>query len=100
MDTPMQVPLSFFQEWAPAVRSHAASLGKHNFGMFAELYCTRERAATMVGRGVTKSFDARGLTIGRELIGTDDQRAFDGGIHYPLYYWFTVKSRFVKLTYD
>jgi len=51
MDTPMQVPRYFFQRWCPAVKAHAASLGKNDFFIFGEFYCARERAATMVGRG-------------------------------------------------
>ena len=34
MDTPMQVPLSFFKRWVPAVKAHARSLGKNNFFVF------------------------------------------------------------------
>ena len=55
MDTPMQVSLSFFKRWAPAVKAHAKSLGKDNFFIFGELYCSREQAATMVGRGRTRT---------------------------------------------
>jgi hypothetical protein len=83
----MQVPLSFFQQWAPAVRKHANSLGKKNFGIFGEFYCTRERAATMTGRGMEKQVDAHGRIIRRSFIGTDEQETMDGGIHYPFYFW-------------
>lgn len=51
MDTPMQVPLGFFKHWVPALKEHAASLGKHNFFVFGEFFCERGRDATMVGRG-------------------------------------------------
>ena len=47
----MQVPLNFFKVWAPAMRQHAASLGKERFGIFGEFYVTPSRYATMTGRG-------------------------------------------------
>jgi hypothetical protein len=91
MDTPMQVPLSFFQDWVPAVRKHAESLGKQNFGFWAEFYCTRERASTMTGRGMTKEFDRSGNVVAQSFIGTEETRTFDGGLHYPVSYWFRVR---------
>lgn len=81
MDTPMQVPLDFFQNWGPAVRSFAASLGKDNFLIFGEFYCSRERAATMTGRGRTPN------QYGQESFISNDLYAFDGGIHYPFFFW-------------
>lgn len=32
VDTPMQVPLSFYKAWVPAVKAHAQGLGKKSFG--------------------------------------------------------------------
>jgi hypothetical protein len=87
VDTPMQVPLSFFQQWSSSIRNYAASLGKRNFGIFGEFYCTRERGATMTGRGVVRSYDRTGRLVSRKFIGNDAQMAMDGGIHYPLYFW-------------
>ncbi|MDB5105120.1 MAG: symbB [Fibrobacteres bacterium] len=82
MDTPMQVPLDFFQAWAPAVRAHAASLGKSDFLIFGEYYCPRERAATMTGRGKTPDMYNRNAFI-------DNSRfTLHGGINYPMYWWF------------
>jgi len=82
MDTPMQVPLSFFKRWAPAVKAHAASLGKHNFFIFGEFYCERGRAATMVNRGKEPSM------WGNPSWFISEDRAMDGGINYPLYWSF------------
>lgn len=39
----MQNPLSFFQAWAPAVRNYAKTLGKDNFFIFGEFFCTMNR---------------------------------------------------------
>lgn len=87
MDTPMQQPLFFFKRWVPAVKEYAASLGKNNFFIFGEFYCTRERASTMTGRGKTPDMYGKELYI-------DNIHTMDGGIHYPLYYWFmeTIKE--------
>lgn len=74
MDTPMQVPLSFFKRWVPAIKAHARSLGKDNFFTFAEFYCDRPRAGTMVGRGKSNG----------QLIPGDF--TFDGGINYNFYF--------------
>jgi alpha-1,3-glucan synthase len=82
MDTPMQVPLNFFQRWAPAVRAHAASLGKQDFLLFGEFYCSRERASTMTGRGKTPSM------YGQENYINWNARTMHGGIDYPVYWWF------------
>eukprot|EP00933_Yihiella_yeosuensis_P064573 TRINITY_DN67_c2_g1_i1.p1 TRINITY_DN67_c2_g1~~TRINITY_DN67_c2_g1_i1.p1 ORF type:complete len:1571 (-),score=243.24 TRINITY_DN67_c2_g1_i1:172-4884(-) len=51
VDTPMQVPLSFFKKWAPSIREHARLLGKDRFGLFGEFFVAPERFATMTGRG-------------------------------------------------
>ncbi len=81
VDTPMQVPLYFFQRWAPAVRAHAASLGKDNFLIFGEFYCSRPRAATMTGRGkVPSQYGDPSAFIG-------DAYTMDGGINYRFYDW-------------
>lgn len=82
MDTPMQVPLSFFKRWAPAVKAHAASLGKHNFFIFGEFYCERGRGATMVNRGKEPSM------WGNPSWFISEDRGMDAGINYPLYWSF------------
>ena len=81
MDTPMQVPLYFFQRWAPAVKAHAASLGKDNFLIFGEFFGTRGRAATMTGRGKDPTMWGTTSFIGAEY-------TMDGGINYPAYWSF------------
>jgi glycosidase len=81
MDTPMQVPLYFFQRWTPAIRDFAKSLGKDNFLIFGEFFCPRERAATMVGRGKTPQMWGKNQFI-------SDDRTFDSGLHYPVFWWF------------
>jgi len=86
MDTPMQVPLEFFKEWAPAVKRHAKSLGKNNFFIFGEYYCSRERAATMVGRG------RRPDQWGQPYSFIDDRYAMDAGINYRFYYDFVASA--------
>ncbi|MBN8549680.1 MAG: hypothetical protein J0M12_10225, partial [Deltaproteobacteria bacterium] len=78
IDTPMQVPLSFFKKWTPAVKSHAEKLGKANFFMFGELYAQRARAATMIGRGKTPDQYGKDAWISGEI-------AMDSGIHYGFY---------------
>jgi len=78
IDTPMQVPLSFFKAWAPAVRAHAASLGKHRFGMFGEFYVSSPRYATMTGRG-------RDRTMYNQDRFIDEVATMKGGIVYPYY---------------
>lgn len=89
----MQVPLSFFQQWIPSIREHAASLGKRNFGVFGEFYCSRERASTMTGRGMTKTFDSHGNVVSRTRISGDATVMMDGGINYPMYHWFANSIR-------
>jgi len=86
MDTPMQVPLEFFKEWAPAVKNHARSLGKDNFFIFGEFYCGRERAATMVGRG------RRPDQWGQPFSFIDDRYSMDAGINYRFYYDFVASA--------
>jgi glycosidase len=87
MDTPMQVPLAFFQAWAPAVKAHAASLGKSDFLIFGEFFCPRERAATMTGRGKTPDMYNRNAFI-------DGSRyTMHGGINYPMFWWFNDAVR-------
>eukprot|EP00930_Biecheleria_cincta_P087704 TRINITY_DN7693_c0_g1_i1.p1 TRINITY_DN7693_c0_g1~~TRINITY_DN7693_c0_g1_i1.p1 ORF type:complete len:1363 (-),score=146.28 TRINITY_DN7693_c0_g1_i1:10-4098(-) len=76
IDTPMQVPLAFYKAWAPAMREHARSLGKNNFGLFGEFYVAIGRYSTMMGRG-------RDHTL--NLI--DNVTTMNGGIVYP-YYWY------------
>jgi glycosidase len=82
MDTPMQVPRYFFQRWCPAVKSHAASLGKNDFFIFGEFYCSRERAATMVGRGKSPNMYGNGFAF------IDGDYTMDGGINYRAYFDF------------
>lgn len=86
MDTPMQVPLYFFKRWTPAVKAHAKSLGKKNFFIFGEFYCSRERAATMVGRGRTPQMYGQPFTF------IDDDYTMDSGINYRFYYDFVIKA--------
>lgn len=82
MDTPMQVPLYFFKRWVPAVKAHARSLGKHNFFIFGEYYCPRERSATMVGRGKTPD------QWGNPFAHIDGEYTMDAGINYDFYFKF------------
>ena len=82
MDTPMQVPRYFFQRWCPAVKAHAASLGKSDFFIFGEFYCSRERAATMVGRGKSPN------QYGNPSAFIDGDFTMDGGINYRAYFDF------------
>jgi glycosidase len=82
MDTPMQVPRYFFRNWAPAVKAHAASLGKNDFFIYGEYYCSRERAATMVGRGRSPN------QYGQPFSFQDTAYAMDGGINYRIYFDF------------
>jgi alpha-1,3-glucan synthase len=88
MDTPMQQPLYFFKRWVPALKEYAASLGKSNFFIFGEFYCSRERAATMTGRGKTPDMYGKDEFI-------DNIPTMDSGINYPLYSWFmeTIKEQ-------
>lgn len=86
MDTPMQVPLYFFKRWVPAVKDHAAALGKDNFFIFGEFYCDRGRAATMVGRGKEPSMH------GNPNWFISDAFTMDGGINYPLYWSFFMPA--------
>ncbi len=78
MDTPMQVPISFFEYWLPDVRTHAEKLGKKNFLFFAELYCSTEFAATLLGRGRDNTQYAKDEYL-------RDNALFDGGIDYLTY---------------
>jgi alpha-1,3-glucan synthase len=82
MDTPMQVPRYFFQRWCPAVRAQAAALGKNDFFIFGEFYCSRERAATMVGRGKDPSM------WGNSSAFLDGDFTMNGGINYRAYFDF------------
>src|ERR1039457_6163284 len=82
MDTPMQVPRYFFQRWCPAVKAHAASLGKNDFFIFGEFYCSRERAATMVGRGKSPN------QYGNPTAFIDGDFTMAGGINYRAYFDF------------
>jgi len=82
MDTPMQVPRYFFQRWCPAVKAHAASLGKNDFFIFGEFYCSRERAATMVGRGKSPN------QYGDPYAFSDGDYTMAGGINYRAYFDF------------
>jgi len=82
MDTPMQVPRDFFRAWCPAVKAHAASLGKSDFFIFGEFYCSRERAATMVGRGKSPN------QYGDPYAFIDGDYTMDGGINYRAYFDF------------
>ena len=81
VDTPMQVPLSFFKSWIPQIKDYAKSLGKSNFFVFGEFYCSKEKASTMTGRGKTPSMYNANNFI-------DNTASFDSGIHYPMYFWF------------
>lgn len=86
MDTPMQVALEFFKSWTPEIKAHAARLGKTNFLIFGEHYCSRQRAATMIGRGKTPPMFG-------EFGGTIDQRvAMDSGINYRMYFDFFMPT--------
>jgi hypothetical protein len=76
MDTPMQVPRYFFECWCPAVKTHAAALGKNDFFIFGEFYCSRERAATMVGRGKSPN------QYGDPYAFIDGDYTMAGGINY------------------
>lgn len=82
MDTPMQVPRYFFQRWCPAVKAHAATLGKSDFFIFGEFYCARERAATMVGRGKSPNQWGNGAAF------IDGDYTMAGGINYRAYFDF------------
>jgi glycosidase len=82
MDTPMQVPRYFFQRWCPAVKAHAAALGKSDFFIFGEFYCARERAATMVGRGKSPN------QYGNPSAFIDGDFTMAGGINYRAYFDF------------
>ena len=88
VDTPMQVPVYFFQNWIPEIKSYAAQLGKKNFFVFGEFYCTKEKASSMTGRGKSPHMYRNNSFI-------SDKYMFDGGIHYPMYHWFlnTIKDQ-------
>lgn len=47
----------------------------------------------MTGRGISKKMDRFGRVLERNFIGNDDQVTMDGGIHYPLYFWFQEAVR-------
>ena len=44
VDTPMQVPLNFYKTWCPAMREHAATVGKQRFGIFGEFFVSVQRS--------------------------------------------------------
>lgn len=88
VDTPMQVPLPFYKQWAPAIRRYAKTLGKEQFGIFGEFYVTTERYATMTGRGRDNTMYGQEQFIPGEA-------TLKGGIVYP-YYWYT----FTALVYN
>ncbi|KAL0487147.1 alpha-amylase [Acrasis kona] len=81
MDTPMQVPLEFFQRWAPAVKNYAKKLGKDNFYIVGEFFCPKERSSTMTGRGKSPNMYGKDQYIGKVA-------TMDAGINYPIYWWF------------
>lgn len=81
VDTPMEVPLEFFQKWIGEVKSFAGILGKKNFYIFGEYYCNKELASTMTGRGKSPHMYGKEMYIG-------DKYMFDGGINYSFYKWF------------
>ena len=82
MDTPMQVPRYFFENWCTAVKAYAATLGKSDFFIFGEFYCSRERAVTMVGRGRTPA------QYGNPYGFINNTYTMDGGINYRIYFDF------------
>jgi len=82
MDTPMQVPRYFFENWCTAVKAYAATLGKDDFFIFGEFYCSRERAVTMVGRGRTPA------QYGDPYSFINSTYTMDGGINYRIYFDF------------
>lgn len=82
MDTPMQVPRYFFENWCTAVKAYAASKGKADFFIFGEFYCSRERAATMVGRGRTPA------QYGDPYAFINSTYTMDAGINYRIYFDF------------
>ena len=86
LDTPMQIPRYFLTRWVPAIKEHAASLGKNNFFVFGEFWCSRERAATMVGRGNEPT------TYGNSFKFIDKHYALDGGINYRIYFDFFIPA--------
>ncbi|MCO6430322.1 MAG: hypothetical protein J5J00_05625 [Deltaproteobacteria bacterium] len=79
IDTPMQVPLSFFKKWTPAVKQHARSLGKENFLMFGETYCDPRKAAVLVGRGKTPEMYSDPSKF------IDEVSSMDAGFDYAFY---------------
>ncbi len=85
IDTPMQVPLSFFKHWTPAVKAHAAQLGKKDFFMFGETLCVAPRTSVMIGRGKTPPQYGTEQTIDRDV-------AMDGGINYLFYQSFVMRA--------
>eukprot|EP00931_Biecheleriopsis_adriatica_P028261 TRINITY_DN1687_c0_g1_i1.p1 TRINITY_DN1687_c0_g1~~TRINITY_DN1687_c0_g1_i1.p1 ORF type:complete len:3142 (-),score=579.43 TRINITY_DN1687_c0_g1_i1:40-9312(-) len=89
VDTPMQVPLSFYKAWAPAVREHAKSLGKSRFGLFGEFYVTPARYATMTGRGKDRTMYGKDSFI-------EGPATLKGGIVYS-YYWYMFTAFVHKL---
>eukprot|EP00435_Cladocopium_sp_Y103_P012619 s1297_g3.t1 len=88
VDTPMQVPLPFYKQWAPAIRRYAKTLGKEQFGIFGEFYVTTERYATMTGRGRDNTMYGQEQFIPGEA-------TLKGGIVYP-YYWYTFTALVYK----
>ncbi|MGI8906990.1 MAG: alpha-amylase family glycosyl hydrolase [Candidatus Sumerlaeaceae bacterium] len=69
IDTVKHVELAFWQNWCPLIRANAASFGKSNFFMFAEVY---DGSDTFVGK----------------YTGTKGGGAFahDSALDYPLYF--------------
>lgn len=88
VDTPMQVPLNFYKVWAPAMRSHAKTIGKDRFGIFGEFFVSVQRYGTMTGRG-------RDNTMYNQDVFIDDISTLKGGIVYP-YYWYIFTAMVYK----
>ena len=83
IDTPMQVDLSFFKAWAPAVKRYAAdALNKTNFGMWGEFFVSSGRFATMTGRGKEVAM------YGNDSAFIDEVTTLNGGIDYDPYHYF------------
>jgi len=69
IDTVKHVPLGFWQEWAPAIHAHAASVGKENFLLFGETWSGSD---DQVGRYT-------GTRAGGPFV-------FDSMLYYPMFY--------------
>lgn len=85
VDTPVQVPLCFFKEWVPAIREYARSLGKDNFGIFAETYTLNQQMGTILGRGREWIEVEEGALAAVMEPFLSDRPMFLGGINYPLF---------------